>query len=275
MNSINTQNKFDWQLAAFFAIAYLIAWPIAFIFGIDDQAIRNMYSPFVANILIYLPKFAFTISGTIMFWHTKRLKELWTRLTHWRVQWIWYVLAYFGPAILYFGSAWISNLIMSNQPLVPRVEFPATLWMLALGGQTGIFTYFFIRGGLGEEIGLRGFALERLQNRYSPLKASLIIGFWWGLWHLPAWTNRAAFEIIIVWLAVTAFSVIFTWFYNNTMSLPIVMLLHAALNSFDDVYENIFPHLLGIDWELPYIAGILLLGLTFSLYLHKKGKRSK
>ena len=127
---------------------------------------------------------------------------------------------------------------------------------------------------LGEEIGLRGYALERLQNSYSPLKASLIIGFWWGLWHLPAWTNRAVLEIIIVWLGVTAFSVIFTWFYNNTMSLPIVMLFHAALNSFDDVYENIFPHLIEIDWELPYVVGILLLGLASSLYLHKKVERN-
>jgi membrane protease YdiL (CAAX protease family) len=62
---------------------------------------------------------------------------------------------------------------------------------------------------------------------------------------------------------------LFTWFYNNTQSLPVVMLLHAALNSFDDVYENIFPSLLNIDWELPYIAGILLLGIVFAFVLKR------
>jgi len=99
------------------------------------------------------------------------------------------------------------------------------------------------------------------------LKASLIIGFWWGLWHIPAWVGRDALSIVVTWLAVISFSIIFTWFYNNTKSLPIVMLLHAALNSFDDVYETLFPSLVNIDWELPYIAGILLLGIVFAFIL--------
>jgi membrane protease YdiL (CAAX protease family) len=66
---------------------------------------------------------------------------------------------------------------------------------------------------------------------------------------------------------------IFTWFYNHTQSLPIVMLLHAALNSFDDVYENIFPSLVNIDWELPYIAVILLLGIAFAFILNRHRKK--
>ena len=270
MNKTNPGFRIDWQLTIFFVIAYLIAWPIAFLFGVDDEAIRATYSPTLATILIYLPKFAFTISGLIMFWYTRRIKDMWARLTHWRVNWIWYALAYFGPAALYFASAWISNLLSSNGPLSPRVEFPSILWTLTFGAQTGIFTYFLFRDGLGEEIGLRGFALECLQTRHSPLKASLILGFWWGLWHLPAWTDSSILEIIIVWLAVISFSIIFTWFYNNTLSLPIVMLFHAALNSFDDVYETIFPVLLEMDWELPYIAGILLFGLIFTFVLKRK-----
>ena len=270
MNKTNPGFRIDWQLTVFFVIAYLIAWPIAFLFGVDDEAIRATHSPILATILIYLPKFAFTISGLIMFWYTKRMKDMWTRLTHWRVHWIWYTLAYFGPAILYLASAWISNLLSSNGPLSPRVEFPSILWTLTFGAQTGILTYFLFRGGLGEEIGLRGFALECLQTRHSPLKASLILGFWWGLWHLPAWTDSSVLEIIIVWLAVISFSIIFTWFYNNTRSLPIVMLFHAALNSLDDICETIFPSLLDMDWELPYIAGVLLAGLIFTFVLKRK-----
>ena len=145
--------------------------------------------------------------------------------------------------------------------------------MLTFGAQTGIITYFLFRGGLGEEIGLRGFALTRLQTRHSPLKASLIIGFWWGLWHLPAWMDRSALEIAVTWLGVLSFSMIFTWFYNNTMSLPIVMLLHASLNSFDDVYENIFPKLVDMNWELPYIAGVLLLGIVFAIILNRSANK--
>lgn len=258
------KTKIDWHITTFWLIAFAIAWSIGFTFGVDDEAIRAAYSPIVAIALTYLPKFAFTISGVILFWYTGQLKEMWTRLFHWRLKWIWYALAYLGPALLYLASAWIS----SEQPLSPRFD-PSTLWMLTFAAQSGIFAYFLFRGGLGEEIGLRGFALTRLQTRHSPLKASLIIGFWWGLWHLPAWVGRDALSIIVTWLAVIAFSMIFTWFYNNTMSLPVVMLLHAALNSFDDVYENIFPSLVNIDWELPYIAGILLIGIAFAFILKR------
>ena len=266
MEITQSKNKIDWQVVVFFGIAYLIAWPIAFIFGVDEKAIRADNAPIVAMIIIYLPKFAFTISGLILFWYTKTLKDLWEQLSRWRVHWKWYILAYFSPALLYFISAWIS----SDQPLSPQFEFPSSLWMLLIGSQTGILTYFFFRGGLGEEIGLRAFALSRLQSRHSPLVSSLIIGFWWGLWHLPAWMDSSNLEIAIIWLAVVSFSILFTWLYNNTMSLPIVMLFHASLNSFDDVYEHIFPTLLDLDWELPYIAGILVFGLIFSFVLKCK-----
>lgn len=254
----------DWKLTTFWVIAYFIAWPIAFIFGVDEATIRANYSPIVATNLIYLPKFAFTISGVIMFWYTGQSKEMWTRLFNFRIKWTWYALAYLGPALLYLVSAWIS----SKGVLSPQFG-SSTLWMLTFAAQSGIFAYLLFRGGLGEEIGLRGFALTRLQTRHSPLKSALIVGFWWGLWHLPAWLERDALSIVATWLGVIAFSIIFTWFYNNTMSLPIVMLLHAALNSFDDVYENILPSLLNIDWELPYIAGVLLIGIALAFIINR------
>lgn len=269
MTKTRSRMQIDWHLAIFFFIAYAIAWPIAFLFGVDEELIRTNHSSPAATLIIYLPKFAFTISGVILFWFNGQTKEMWTRLTHWRVRLFWYALAYFGPALLYLASAWIS----SDQSLSPRFD-SYTPWMLTVATQSGIFFYFIFRGGLGEEIGLRGFALTRLQTRHSPLKASFIIGFWWGLWHLPAWIGRPALEVIVVWLGVIAFSIIFTWFYNNTLSLPVVMLLHAALNSFDDVYENIFPFLVNIDWELPYVAGILLIGIALSFIVNRSIKQA-
>ena len=259
------KQKIDWHITTFWLIAFAIAWSIGFTVGVDDEAISAAYSPIVATTLIYLPKFAFTISGVILFFVTGQSKEMWTRLFNFRVKWTWYAIAYLAPALLYFASAWLS----SEGPLSPRFD-SSTLWMLTVASQSGILFYFIFRGGLGEEIGLRGFALTRLQTRHTPLDAALIIGFWWGLWHLPAWLERSTFEIAVTWLAVMAFSMIFTWFYNNTNSLPIVMLLHAALNSFDDVFENIFPSLLNIDWELPYIAGVLLIGIAIMFWMFRQ-----
>lgn len=51
-----------------------------------------------------------------------------------------------------------------------------------------IFLYLFfalISGPLNEEFGWRGFSLDHLLRRFGYLKGSLILGFVWGIWHLP------------------------------------------------------------------------------------------
>ena len=46
-----------------------------------------------------------------------------------------------------------------------------------MGNANLFFVKNFLAGPLGEELGWRGFAQIELQKKYSPLKASLIIGF--------------------------------------------------------------------------------------------------
>jgi membrane protease YdiL (CAAX protease family) len=44
----------------------------------------------------------------------------------------------------------------------------------------------FVVGGYGEEVGWRGFALERMQLRFGPLRGALLLAALWAGWHLPA-----------------------------------------------------------------------------------------
>jgi len=48
-----------------------------------------------------------------------------------------------------------------------------------------LFVYVLLCGGGLEEPGWRGFALQRLQHRYSPLRSSVILGVIWAFWHWP------------------------------------------------------------------------------------------
>jgi membrane protease YdiL (CAAX protease family) len=91
---------------------------------------------------------------------------------------------------------------------------------------------------LGEEIGWRGFALPRLQQHYSALTATLILGVVWACWHLPAFFYRDTYVAMgfiggfpILLLSIIAASIIFTWLYNSTQgSLLIVILFHALFD---------------------------------------------
>jgi uncharacterized protein len=76
-----------------------------------------------------------------------------------------------------------------------------------------------------EELGWRGYALDRLQERYSALVSSLILGSLWGFWHLPVFfLNGSIYNLMPVgslmfWmylLHLIPLSVCMTWIYNNT-----------------------------------------------------------
>jgi membrane protease YdiL (CAAX protease family) len=66
-------------------------------------------------------------------------------------------------------------------PVTPRQVLVATPLVLLTTAQ--IVTN---SGPLGEELGWRGYALPRLLARTSPLKAGLVLGLVWTLWHVPA-----------------------------------------------------------------------------------------
>jgi membrane protease YdiL (CAAX protease family) len=93
--------------------------------------------------------------------------------------------------------------------------------------------------GLGEEIGWRGYALPRLQRRWGPLVATLVLGVLWGLWHWhPA--NQALLGRSLVWhfLTVLPVTALYTWLYNRTGG---SLLAAVILHMWQDVSEYIVP----------------------------------
>ncbi|WP_195575203.1 CPBP family intramembrane glutamic endopeptidase [Paenibacillus sp. 1001270B_150601_E10] len=106
----------------------------------------------------------------------------------------------------------------------------------------GMLIYYFLKnllsGPLGEEIGWRAFALMELQKRHSPLKASVIIGFWWGLWHLPIWftTGYTGMELIqyvfFFMVSIISTSILMTACYNLNQNLIVPIIIHQFFNFF-------------------------------------------
>lgn len=265
----------------FFALAVLIAWPIGFVFGVDEADLFARYPWPVAFLINRIPKFAFSLAGIIMVLATagrSGLRSLVAGLFRWRVAPGWYVLAVLGPLALYFGSA----LLLAGVEGWGEVDVGLldTLKLVLIAPGSGIVVYALTRGGLGEELGLRGFALPRLQARYSPNIASLILGMFWGAWHLPVLMTRDAVSIVAFLLSVLAMAYIFTWVYNRVGgSLLIVVLLHATINAGDDIVEGVFTGLSAADgWEVGFVLGMGLLGVAAGVAMrgeHPLGRASR
>jgi uncharacterized protein len=110
----------------------------------------------------------------------------------------WFVVAWLVPPLVMLGALGFSLLLpratfaadMSGLPpelqgfraLVVSLGMPPLLGMLMIGLVLGLSLNAI--GGLGEEIGWRGFLFEEL----APLgfwKCSIITGALWALWHVP------------------------------------------------------------------------------------------
>ncbi len=143
----------------------------------------------------------------------------------------WAVVALGLWPLLVLASNAIARLLGLGVPAAPTwPDVPLPLILLE-----SLAWCFLFAGPLNEEPGWRGFALPRLQNRYSPLVASIILGALWGLWHLPlhlmgVYYGGALGAVIRIQEIPRA--ILFTWLYNRTRgSLLVMILFHAAINT--------------------------------------------
>ncbi|HWQ19678.1 MAG TPA: CPBP family intramembrane glutamic endopeptidase, partial [Methanotrichaceae archaeon] len=91
-----------------------------------------------------------------------------------------------------------------------------------------------------EELGWRGYALDRLQSRWSALVSSLILGILWAFWHTPLFLfkdsiqYKMGFGSLAFWtfiVSVVFMAIIMTWIFNNTCRSTLSAILwHAVVN---------------------------------------------
>lgn len=95
-------------------------------------------------------------------------------------------------------------------------------------------------GPLPEELGWRGYALDRLQVKLSALTSSLILGAALSIWHLPlffiegTYQNGLGLGKLPSWLFMMAMlpeSILMTWIYNNNQRSTLsAVLFHFMIN---------------------------------------------
>jgi uncharacterized protein len=108
--------------------------------------------------------------------------------------------------------------------------------------------FILLFGPLPEEIGWRGYALDRLQARWNALASSLILGAAWAVWHLPQFFIRGTYQYGLglgspsFWMfllgGTTISSILYTWIYNHTgRSTLSAILFHFMQNLTGELFE--------------------------------------
>jgi membrane protease YdiL (CAAX protease family) len=158
------------------------------------------------------------------------LRDLLSRLRRWRVGWSWYAVA-FLPALVMTLAALLLSLVSSDfRPAILDSNGKLGILLGALGPA--------ILVGSLEEIGWTGFAAFHLRSRRSILATGVVIGVVWGTWHFPlfwqpdSFSGALPFVILLTMLFswLPPFRVLLVWLHDRTQSLPVVMLMHAAVS---------------------------------------------
>ena len=250
---------------AFFVLAYLITWAfwIPFVlFGPSSSDIASnpdlRDSPFM--LLQVLGNFGPTLAAILLLiflGNRGELKDALKRLLPHRTGLIWYIVVLLLPLGMLLPGLFIYSILGGS---IAGFGIPGILMM---------FVPAIFISGLGEEMGWRGYALTKLQMSKSPFISSLIVGLFWGLWHLPIiyWFSSQTgmffiFEFGLYVLLLMAVSVIFTWVYNATkMSLWMLVIMHAAFTASGNTIA-VFTHPMPGGTWIPYIVNVISVGFV-------------
>jgi uncharacterized protein len=212
-------------LVAFFALAFGLGWGVGALMVVFSTQIEAIFGEIgYTNPVFILVVYSPAIAGVYLVWRhygTKGLGSLFRRFTLWRMPAGWWLFLVIGiPAGKYLGAALNGTI----------TDFPFDPWY----GVLPMFAAALLIGPV-EEIGWRGVALPLLQRRYAPLWASLILGAFWGFWHVPAFllsgTEQSAWSFGPFVIGVLADSVLVTPMFNAARgSLLIPALFHFQMN---------------------------------------------
>lgn len=118
---------------------------------------------------------------------------------------------------------------------LPQMQFP--LWFIPIAS---VYILIFM-GPLGEETGWRGFALKKMLEYLSPLKAAVLLGIIWSFWHLPLFLIKGTTQN-----ALTSFGyipAILGYFLYTVMFSVLITLLYVMSNG--SVFGSVLLHTAG------------------------------
>lgn len=198
-----------------------------------------------------------------------QLRDLARRLVDWQripASW-WLVIVSFWLAfdLMMAGLAMLMGI--TNSPLDVN-------WSLFLNPSMLLFLLLlsFVFPAI-EEVGLRGYYLDILQQSLSPTSAGLINGMVWAVWHapfvwLPGYYANTTFDPALAWWLpmIVCHTLLIVHIYNSTQrSILAVLVFHGMMN-FTGEWLRISPDM------YPFILSGNVLFAALLIALWQRGK---
>jgi len=241
-------------------LAFLLTWMVATPVFVFDPALRRQGISIsvglvvIAALIALIP--AYIISSA--FSRVPGIRKYLESLVKPKGSAIWYLIAIvLIPAMLLLGILIMS--LLGKEIPSPRVSAVGTMELIKLIILSAAYRFFYANA-VGEEPGWRGFALPRLQARYNPLVANIILALFWALWHLPLPQAQglSSNPRVLLYYCWSTFlhSLIIAWLFNRTRgSILVAGLLHLSSN----VSRLFMPETIAFDFIRPAFCVFIII----------------
>ncbi len=224
------------------------------------------------------------LGGIVMSWLVggrTELRDLGRRILDPRLvpaRW-WLVVVGLVPVITALAAVIAVGVTPTAQPVAlgeARELFANPTALLLTAG------FILVFGPLPEEIGWRGFLLDRLQLRWTALTASLLVGVAWLAWHAPLFAMAGYYAavggappLLPFATGIVVVSILYTWIHNNAdRSVLAAILFHFVQNFVGQVFD-LAPETRAIQAVLFVVVAAIVVIVWGPRQLRRSGLRPR
>jgi uncharacterized protein len=213
-----------YPVVTYLALTFLISWTGALAVAaphlIHHQPLAQMTGVLMFPVMLLGPSLAgFALMRIVD--GKSGLRVLFAQMFRALVASRWYMALLLPPAL-------VLTVLLFLETFVSPAYAPNRFFMGVLFG---------IPAGFLEEIGWTGYAFPKMRSENNELCASILLGLFWALWHLPVInylgtaTPHGSYWLpffLAFSLAMTAMRVLIAWIYTNTKSVLLAQLMHVS-----------------------------------------------
>ncbi len=242
-----------YKTRVFLILTFGISYLLAFIFFLSGIPFTSTYGIVLGVIYMFIPAFSTLIVEKVIH-RSSIIRSLQISFKFNR----WFIVAWLIPPIL-AALTFLISLLLPDVRYSPEMEGMFTrfsslmtpdqieemrnsveelpfhpVWITLAQGMIAGLTINAL-AGFGEELGWRGFLVRQFRNMHF-LKAAILIGIIWGLWHAPIilmghnYPQHPEFGVVMMTFWCILLSPVFLYILIKSRSVIAASIMHGTLN---------------------------------------------